>query len=124
MMTPGAVSRGIQAERCKGPGWTELSRPGSSHPFGDAAPCVSQNHTQNGRGWKGPLWVTQPNPLPKQGHLQQAAQDHVQAGLEYLQRRRLHNLPELQSRHSRDGHGKLWQRKPPAHHQLKSRRVF
>jgi len=31
--------------------------------------------------------------LPKQGHLQQAAQDLVQAGLEYLQRRRLHNLP-------------------------------
>ena len=31
--------------------------------------------------------------LPKQGHLQQAAQDHVQAGLEYLQRRRLHSLP-------------------------------
>ena len=34
-----------------------------------------------------------PNPLPKQGHLQQAAQDRIQAGLEYLQRRRLHNLP-------------------------------
>jgi len=34
-----------------------------------------------------------PTPLPKQGHLQQAAQDCVQAGLEYLQRRRLHNLP-------------------------------
>ena len=34
-----------------------------------------------------------PTPLPKQGHLQQAAQDLVQAGLEYLQRRRLHNLP-------------------------------
>ena len=31
--------------------------------------------------------------LPKQGHLQQAAQDFVQAGLEYLQRSRLHNLP-------------------------------
>ena len=31
--------------------------------------------------------------LPKQGHLQQAAQDLVQAGLEYLQRRRLNNLP-------------------------------
>jgi len=30
------------------------------------------------------------SPLPKQGHLQQAAQDLVQAGLEYLQRRRLH----------------------------------
>ena len=48
---------------------------------------------QNGRGWKGPLGVTQPNPLPKQGHPEQAAQDLVQAGLEYLQRRRLHNLP-------------------------------
>ena len=33
-----------------------------------------------------------PTPLPKQGHLQQAAQDLVQAGLEYLQRRRLHSL--------------------------------
>jgi len=34
-----------------------------------------------------------PTPLPKQGHPQQAAQDRVQAGLEYLQRRRLHDLP-------------------------------
>jgi len=34
-----------------------------------------------------------PNPLLKRGHLQQAAQDLVRAGLEYLQRRRLHNLP-------------------------------
>ena len=34
-----------------------------------------------------------PTLLPKQGHLQQAAQDLFQAGLEYLQRRRLHNLP-------------------------------
>jgi len=34
-----------------------------------------------------------PNPLPKQGHLQQAAQDLVQACLEYLQRKRLHNVP-------------------------------
>jgi len=34
-----------------------------------------------------------PTPLPKQGHLQQAAQDLVQVGLEYLQRRRLHHLP-------------------------------
>ena len=33
-----------------------------------------------------------PNPLPKQGHLQQAAQDLVQVGLEYLQRRKIHNL--------------------------------
>ena len=34
-----------------------------------------------------------PTLLPKQGHLQQTAQDFVQAGLEYLQRRRLHDLP-------------------------------
>ena len=34
-----------------------------------------------------------PIPLSKKGHLQQAAQDLVQVGLEYLQRRRLHNLP-------------------------------
>jgi len=39
---------------------------------------------QNVRGWKGPLWVTQSNPLQKQGHLQQAAQGCVQVGLEYL----------------------------------------
>ena len=52
----------------------------------------SQNHRmfQVGRDFCG--W-TSPTPLPKQGHLQQAAQDLVQAGLEYLQRRRLHNLP-------------------------------
>ena len=31
--------------------------------------------------------------MPMQGHLQQAAQDLVQVGLEYLQRGRLHNLP-------------------------------
>jgi len=34
-----------------------------------------------------------PTLLPKQGCLQQAAQDLVQAGLEYLQRRRIHHLP-------------------------------
>ena len=33
-----------------------------------------------------------PTPLPKQGHLL-AVEDFIQAGLEYLQRRRLHNLP-------------------------------
>ena len=38
--------------------------------------------SQTGRGWQGPLWVTQPNPMPKQGHPEQAAQDLVQAGLE------------------------------------------
>jgi len=34
-----------------------------------------------------------PTLLLKQGHLQQAAQGLVQVGLEYLQRRTLHNLP-------------------------------
>jgi len=48
--------------------------------------------SQNVRGWKGPLWDIHSNPLPKQGHPEQAAHDQVQAGLEYLQRRRLHNL--------------------------------
>jgi len=31
-------------------------------------------------GWKGPLWVTQPNPLPKQGHPEQSAQHRGQGG--------------------------------------------
>ena len=47
--------------------------------------------SQNGRGWQGPLGITQSNPLPKQGHPEQAAQDLVQVGPEYLQRRRLHS---------------------------------
>jgi len=39
------------------------------------------------------LWgSSDPTPLPKQDHLEKAAQDLVQVGLEYLQRRRLHNL--------------------------------
>jgi len=32
-----------------------------------------------------------PNPLPKQGHLKQVAEDLIQVGFEYLQRRRIHN---------------------------------
>ena len=54
-------------------------------------PLISQNHRMFGveRDLCG---SSSPTPLPKQGHLQQAAQDLVQAGLEYLQRRRLHNL--------------------------------
>jgi len=44
-------------------------------------------------GLEGTSGIPQPNPLLKQGHQEQAAQDLVQAGLEYLQRRRLHSLP-------------------------------
>jgi len=34
-----------------------------------------------------------PTPLLKMSHLEQAAQDLVQTGLEYLQRTRIHNIP-------------------------------
>jgi len=44
-------------------------------------------------GLEGTSGSSSPTPLPKQGCLQQAAQDLVQVGLEYLQRRRLRNLP-------------------------------
>ena len=44
-------------------------------------------------GLEGTSGVTQSHPLLKQGHPEQAAQDRVQAGLEDLQRRRLHSLP-------------------------------
>jgi len=44
--------------------------------------CLTES--QNVRGWQGPLWVTQPNPLLKQDHPEQAAQHRVQVGLEYL----------------------------------------
>jgi len=45
-------------------------------------------------GVGGDLWgSSSPTLLLKQDHLQQAAQDLVQAAFEYLQRRRLHNLP-------------------------------
>jgi len=52
----------------------------------------SQNHRMVGVG-RDFCGSSSPTLLPKQGHLQQAAEDLVQAGLEYLQRRRLHNLP-------------------------------
>jgi len=68
---------------------SQARRPAALHA--SRAPVTE---SQNGRGWKGPLWVTQSSPLPKQGHPEQAAQDLVQVGLEYLQRRRVHNLPE------------------------------
>jgi len=50
----------------------------------------SQNHRMVGVG-RDFCGSSSPTPLQKQGHLQQAVEDLVQAGLEYLQRRRLHN---------------------------------
>ena len=52
----------------------------------------SQKHRMVGVG-RDLCGSSSPTLLPKQGHPEQAAQDRVQAGLEYLQRRRLHNLP-------------------------------
>jgi len=52
-----------------------------------------QNHRMLGVG-KDLCGSSSPTPLPKQGHQEQAAKDRIQAGLEYLQRRRLHKLPE------------------------------
>ena len=52
----------------------------------------SQNHRIVGVG-RDLCGSSSPTLLLKQGHPQQAAQDLVQAGLEYLQRRRLHSLP-------------------------------
>ena len=41
------------------------------------------------------LWrSSSPTPLLEQDHPEQVAQDRIQAGFEYLQRRRLHNLSE------------------------------
>ena len=76
---------------------TQLQLVSSLQPGFSLVFVIYLTESQNGRGWEGPLWVIQSNPLPKQGHTEQAAQHRVQAGLEYLQRRRLHNLP-----------GRLW----------------
>jgi len=47
--------------------------------------------SQNGGVGRDLCGSSRPTLLPKQGHLQQAAEDLVQAGLEYLQRRRYSN---------------------------------
>lgn len=43
-------------------------------------------------GWKGPLEIIWSKPLLKQGHLEQAAQDHIHTTFEYLQGGRLQHL--------------------------------
>jgi len=52
---------------------------------------ISQNHRMVGVG-RDLCGSSSPTLLLKQGHLQQAAEDLVQVGHEYLQRRRLHHL--------------------------------
>ena len=55
---------------------------------------ISQNYTewQNCKGWKRPLKIIQSNLTAKAGSLEQSAQKSIQTDLQYLQRRRLHNL--------------------------------
>ena len=53
---------------------------------------IIQNHRMVGAG-KDLWWLSSPTPLLKPGHVEHIAQDLIQVGLEYLQRRRLHNLP-------------------------------
>ena len=67
--------------------WTERNKSEKSN-----LSYKSQNHRMVGVG-RDICGSSSPTPVPKQGHLQQAAQDCIQAGFEYLQRRRLHNLP-------------------------------
>jgi len=55
-------------------------------------PLFSQNHRMAGVG-RNLCGSSSPTSLPEQDHPEQAAQDCIQAGLEYLQKRRLHNLP-------------------------------
>jgi len=48
--------------------------------------------SQNHRGWKGPLEI-ESNPTAKASSLEEVSQESIQAGFEYLQRSKLHNLP-------------------------------
>jgi len=54
-------------------GSTDCSVKTAQNDFGG----ISHTESQNGRGWKGPLWATQSNSLLKQGHPEQAAQDRI-----------------------------------------------
>jgi len=102
----GAVGRGSSSPSVER-SCTRLSLPGTAQAVELCAVCWKGRGSQNqsGGGWKGPLWVTQPNPLPKQGHPEPAAQHRVQAGLEYLQRRRI--SPEEEGDILRGPHQKM-----------------
>jgi len=69
-----------------------LTVPSPRRQFLVALHRITQNHRMVGVG-RDLCGSSSPTPLSKEGHLQRAAQDLVQAGLEYLQRRRLHDLP-------------------------------
>jgi len=83
----GAAWQLLAGSQCPG---TQLQ--GNSASVLYILPYLSQNHRMVGVG-RDLCGSSSPTLLPKQGHLQQAAQHLVQPSLEYLQRRRLHNLP-------------------------------
>ena len=78
--------------RVPGPPW-ELSH-AQRGTMGHSLSFCSLFSPQNCRGWKGPPELMESSPtrsrLPA---AEQAAQVGVQAGLQYLQRRRIHSLP-------------------------------
>jgi len=73
--------------------WSSKSRDLNSNSFKSSKFCCHLELSQNGWSWKGTTWdhLVQ-SPCFKQGYLEHISQDHIQAGFEYLQRRRLHNL--------------------------------
>jgi len=80
---PAAGSR-VADVRVASVGWPGVSVLGSSR----SVPGCEFAESQNG-GVGRDLWGSPgPTPLPKQGHLQQAAQDLVRAGLEFKSPRR------------------------------------
>lgn len=56
---------------------------------------------------EGTLRSSGPSPLLKQGHLERVAHDHIQAGFEYLQGKKLHNPP-----------GSVFQRSVPSQYRI------
>lgn len=55
--------------------------------------AIRATESRTGWGWKGPVGFIWPYPLPKRGHPEQAAPDHVPMAFEYLHGWRLPKLP-------------------------------
>jgi len=79
--------------RLAAPGASAPSLGGAARPALLGSPHSGANRSlgHSRRRWRGPLGITRSDPLPKQGHPEQAAQHRVQAGFAYPQRRRLHS---------------------------------
>ena len=76
------------------PGCKSRYLPGTFSATVVALLLISQNlRITELQGLVGPLEIIKSNPPAKAGSLQQATQVDIQVGLEYLQRRTIHNLP-------------------------------